>query len=383
METFQLPLFNDMHVHVRQDLMLQQVLVYTMRYCRSALLMPNTLPPLTTPGLLGSYYREVQNAANNILAGEPEVQLSDPIHLAHKCFDPYFAFYLTDETTPYDVEDFAKLRDTQKVPILAGKLYPKNATTGSDQGVSDIRKLAAVFEAMSACNFVLCIHPEDPSRFVLDREREFVEANQFWLFSRFSDLRIVLEHITDEATVGLVRAASDRVAATITAHHLFLTLDDVLGDGLRPHNYCKPVAKRTQDREALLDAAMWCEKFFLGSDSAPHPRHRKEAACCAAGCFTAPVLPHALATLFMQAGGKMAPARLTEFTRTRSSQFYRLPFPNVTEPYLQLTRYEEPRPMGTNSWGDIREPMPLAFAFEWGAELRIPQPARQQAAAVQ
>jgi dihydroorotase len=184
--------------------------------------------------------------------------------------------------------------------VVAGKLYPEGVTTNSSDGVRDVLALADVFAAMSDAGMVLCLHGESPDAFCLDREESFLAEVLPALAQSFPELRIVLEHVSTAAAVDWVRRwEGGNVAATVTVHHLVLTLDDVVGGLLAPHHFCKPVAKRPADRSAIVAAAVGGDpRFFLGTDSAPHVRAAKESAHGCAGVFTAPVALPVLATVF-------------------------------------------------------------------------------------
>ncbi len=298
-DTFRIPLPDDFHVHLRQD---EPLRVYVHDLASSfgrAIVMPNTTPPIRNAADLRRYRDEIIDAA----AGYP-------------WFTPLMTFKIAESHSAGQVRQLAA------AGAYAGKLYPQGATTNSEDGVPDIRAAWPVFEAMQDSDLVLCIHGEDPTSFVLDREDAFLPVLEE-MVRDFPRLRIVLEHITTSRAVELIRSLPDTVAATITVHHLLLTLDDVVGGFLNPHVFCKPIMKRPEDRAALAEAALSASpKFFFGSDSAPHPVGAKENACGCAGVYTAPVAMPLLIDFFERHGSI---AGLREFCCERGRRFYRLP----------------------------------------------------------
>jgi dihydroorotase len=239
--------------------------------------MPNLVPPVTTKADVRAYRERILQAIDDAT------------------FKPYMTLFFKSD---YDYDFLADVRDD----ITAIKLYPAGITTNSEGGVTgfDIDTLRPTLEAMSELDIPLCVHGETGG-FVMDREKEFASIYAA-LAEAFPKLTIIMEHITDKASVALLERY-DNLFATITLHHLYITLDDVAGGMLQPHLFCKPIAKRPEDREALLQAALEAHpKVMFGSDSAPHPRHAKEAPGCAAGVFTAPVALPALAQLFERYG---------------------------------------------------------------------------------
>jgi dihydroorotase len=303
---------DDWHVHLRDGESLYAVLPFTAKQYYRALVMPNTVPPITNFRMADAY-------RNNI-----------NVHLAHHgfpvdVFKPLMTLYLTDDTTPEDIR-LAK----EAGSIVAAKLYPANATTNSASGVTDIKRLKPVFEKMAEVGLVLSIHGEtlvsktygDATRNgrvgQLRREAVFLKETAEWLVE-IPDLRIVLEHITTTEAVEFVENASLNVAATITAHHLLVTLDEAL----ESHHYkCMPILKEEQHRQALLYAATGGNpKFFGGTDSAPHARYKKETACGCAGCFTGLHALELYATAFEQ---RNALDRLEDFLSSFGADFYGL-----------------------------------------------------------
>jgi dihydroorotase len=293
---------DDWHLHLRDGAALKAVLPHTVRQFARAIVMPNLKPPV----------RKVADAAayrDRILAAIPEGQP----------FEPLMTLYLTDNTSP---EEILAAKAAQF--IKAVKYYPAGATTNSDSGVTDIRKCDRVFEAMQQVDMPLLLHGEVTDRDVdmFDREQVFIEKHLAPLRQRFPQLRVVLEHITTANAVDYV-LATDNIAATITPQHLLFSRNILFQGGLRPHYYCLPILKRETHRQALLQAATSGNpKFFLGTDSAPHPRNGKESDCGCAGCFSA---LHAL-ELYTEAFESMnALAKLEAFASFYGPDFYRLP----------------------------------------------------------
>ncbi len=294
---------DDWHVHLRDGAMLARVVPDTARRFARAIVMPNLVPPVTTAA-------NAQDYRQRIMAAVP----------AGWRFEPLMTLYLTDSMPPSEIEA-AKASGC----VHGVKWYPAGATTHSQSGVTDIRRCHAVLAAMQTHDLPLLVHGEvtDPSVDVFDREREFIERHLIAVLEHYPRLRVVLEHITTRQAVEFVTRASARVAATITAHHLLLNRNAMFAGGLRPHHYCLPVLKREEHRQALLEAATGGNpKFFLGTDSAPHPRQAKEAACGCAGIYTAHAALELYAEAFEQVG---ALNRLEAFASFHGADFYRLP----------------------------------------------------------
>ena len=294
---------DDWHLHVRDGEALKVVLPASARQFARAIIMPNLKPPVRTVDEARAY-------RDRIIAALP----------AGSDFEPLMTLYLTDNTSPEDIEAAAASGFVKAV-----KYYPAGATTNSDSGVSDILKCAATFEAMQRAGLPLLLHGEvvDAEVDIFAREAVFIEKHLVPLVARFPKLKIVLEHITTANAAKFVLAASDNMAATITPQHLLYSRNAIFKGGLRPHFYCLPVLKREEHRQALLQAATSGNpKFFLGTDSAPHPKNMKEAGCCAAGCYTA---PHAL-ELYAEAFDSVAALdKLEAFASFHGADFYGLP----------------------------------------------------------
>jgi dihydroorotase len=293
---------DDWHLHFRDDDMLQETVPATARCFRRAVVMPNLVPPVTT-GALASAYRD------RILAARP----------AGSQFEPVMTIYLTDTTTAQDIAE------AKAAGVLAAKLYPAGATTNSHSGVSSLSKLYPVLEAMVEHDMLFLVHGEvtDNHVDIFDREAVFIDQHLRQIVDRFPNLRIVLEHITTADAVEFVKNAGPNVAATITPQHLLLNRNDMLVGGIRPHNYCLPVLKRRTHQEALRAiVATGNPKFFLGTDSAPHARHRKENACGCAGCYSAWSAIELYAQVFEELG---VLDKLEGFASHYGADFYRLP----------------------------------------------------------
>jgi len=283
--------------------MLRGVLPFTAAHFARAIVMPNLVPPVVT-ALDAEGYRE------RILAALP----------VGASFEPLMTLYLTERTDPADVRAAAA-----SGLVTAVKLYPAGATTNSASGVRDFDSVRGVLETMAEIGLPLCVHGEvtDPDIDIFDREAVFIERVLDPIRAATPGLRVVMEHITTSDAVEYLRAGDAALAATITVQHLMLDRNAIFAGGLRPHNYCLPVLKRGSHREALAAlATSGFDRVFLGTDSAPHPTHAKEAECCAAGCFTAPVAMGCLAELFDEAG---ALDRLEAFTSLNGPAFYGLP----------------------------------------------------------
>ena len=303
MDRITLPRPDDWHLHLRDGAHLAAVLPHTAQRFARAIVMPNLKPPVTTTALAAAY-RE------RILAALP----------AGLAFEPLMTLYLTDNTRPEEI------RTAQASGFVhAVKYYPAGATTNSDSGVTDIARCRAVLETMAEVGLPLLVHGEvtDGHVDIFDRERVFLERTLAPLVERLPALRVVVEHITTREAAQFVRAAGASVAATITVHHLLINRNAIFAGGVRPHMYCLPVAKREEHRLALVEAALSGNpKFFLGTDSAPHARHTKEADCGCAGVYTAHAGIELYAEVFDAAG---ALDRLEGFACRYGPAFYRLP----------------------------------------------------------
>lgn len=304
---------DDWHLHLRDGDAMASVLPHTARQFARAIVMPNLKPPVTT-ALDAAAYRE------RILAALPQGMR----------FEPLMTLYLTDNTDP---DEIRRARDTGF--IHAVKLYPAGATTNSAAGVTDLRKCHKTLEVMQALDMPLLVHGEvtDHDIDLFDREAVFIERVMRPLRRDFPELKIVFEHITTRDAAQYVAEAEGPIAATITAHHLLYNRNEIFKGGINPHYYCLPVLKREEHRLALVTAATsGDERFFLGTDSAPHAVHAKESACGCAGCYTALHAMELYATAFEQAG---ALDKLEAFASLNGPAFYDLP---VNEGTVTLKR---------------------------------------------
>ena len=294
---------DDWHVHLRDGAMLDHVAQYTARQFARAIIMPNLSPPVTTAEE-GAAYRDRINAA--VPAGLD--------------FTPLIVAYLTDHSSPDEMA-----RGHAQGVFTAAKLYPAHATTGSAHGVTDVAKIMPVLERMADIGMPLLIHGEvtDHDVDIFDREAVFIDRTLKGLVRDLPGLKIVFEHITTSEAVDFVTAAPANVAATITPQHLHINRNAMLVGGIRPHAYCLPVAKREQHRLAVRAAAVsGSPKFFLGTDSAPHAVHTKEAACGCAGIFNAPYALESYIQVFDEEG---ALDRFEGFASEHGPNFYGLP----------------------------------------------------------
>ena len=294
---------DDWHLHLRDDDALKAVLPHTARQFARAIVMPNLKPPVTTVEQAAAYRAR-------ILAALP----------AGMAFEPLMTLYLTDVTSAEEIR-----AAVASGFVKAVKLYPAGATTNSDAGVTDLSRCDAPLAEMEKLGLPLLVHGEvtDPAIDLFDREAVFIERVLSPLLRRYPALRVVMEHITTKDAAEFVAAAGANVGATITAHHLLYNRNAIFQGGVRPHWYCLPVLKREIHREALVGAAISGNpKFFLGTDSAPHARLAKEAACGCAGCYTANAALELYAEAFEAAG---ALGRLEGFASHFGPDFYRLP----------------------------------------------------------
>lgn len=293
---------DDWHLHLRDGGALKAVLPDTARQFARAIVMPNLRPPVTTTALAIEYRERILNAL--------------PVGAN---FEPLMTLYLTDKTTAEEIE-----RAKASGIVHGVKLYPAGATTNSDSGVTNLGHCVAALEAMEKLGVPLLTHAEvtDSDVDVFDRERVFIERNMIPLLNRFPNLKVVFEHITTQDAADFVLQAPSNVAATITAHHLLMNRNDMFKGGIQPHHYCLPILKREEHRVALVKAATSGNpKFFLGTDSAPHAKHAKEAACGCAGMYTAHTAMELYTEAFEVAG---ALDKLEGFASFYGADFYGL-----------------------------------------------------------
>ncbi|MEA3554884.1 MAG: dihydroorotase [Campylobacterota bacterium] len=291
----------DMHLHLRDNDMLELVAPLSSSTFAGAIIMPNLVPPVSTKEAVIEYKQRILNATSN------------------DNFEPFMTLFFK----PYTFEFLDSIKDE----ISAIKLYPAGITTNSEGGVESIDTvaLAPTLNAMADLNIPLCVHGET-NGFVMDREKEFMSVYEE-LAIAFPKLKIIMEHITTKDAVDMLDKY-ENLHATITLHHLLITLDDVAGGMLQPHLFCKPIAKRYEDRDALVKVALEAHpKVMFGSDSAPHPKHAKENCGCAAGVFTSPIALQVLAQLFND-NGKLD--NLQKFVSDNACNIYNMKPANKT-----------------------------------------------------
>lgn len=299
---------DDWHLHLRDGDVLRHVVAASARQFGRAIIMPNLKPPVQTTADARAYRDRIMSAL-------------DEAGVTPGSFRPLMTLYLTADTTP---DEIRRARDSSVVHAV--KLYPAGATTNSDAGVTDILgQCRPALEAMQDCGMPLLVHGEVADQHIdlFDREAVFIDQIMAPLRRDFPELKIVFEHVTTADGVAFVREAPSPIAATITAHHLLYNRNALFTGGLHPHWYCLPILKREQHRAALVDAATsGSPRFFLGTDSAPHPRDAKENDCGCAGCYTAPHAMGLYATVFESAGHL---DRLEAFSSLNGPEFYGLP----------------------------------------------------------
>jgi dihydroorotase len=293
---------DDWHLHLRDGAQLASVAPFAARQFARAVIMPNLKPPVTSVAMAGAYRERILRAL--------------PAGLS---FEPLMTLYLTQTTSA------AEIRAARASGFVIGaKLYPAGATTHSDAGVKDVETIYPALEAMQECGLTLQVHGEttDPQVDIFDREAVFIDRVLAHIVADFPELRVVFEHVTTREAVQFVQSSRAGVGATVTPQHLLLNRNALFQGGVRPHHYCLPVLKRERDRRALLEAAVEDERFFLGTDSAPHARSTKEHACGCAGVFSAHAAIELYAEAFEEAGRL---ERLQAFASERGPDFYGLP----------------------------------------------------------
>ncbi|WP_376693006.1 dihydroorotase [Wenzhouxiangella sp. EGI_FJ10409] len=331
---------DDWHLHLRDGEMLRAVVPATARAFGRAIVMPNLKPPVRTVADARAY-------RDRIMAARPEG--SD--------FEPLMTLYLTEATT---VEDIREAAESEFVHAV--KYYPAGATTNSDSGVRDLERVYPVLEAMEKHGLPLLMHGEvtDSEIDVFDREAVFIERHLEKLRPRFPGLKMVLEHATTADAIDYVESAPSPIAATITVHHLMFNRNALFEGGLRPHHYCLPLIKRERHRQALVRAATGGNpRFFLGTDSAPHPKHAKESDCGCAGVYSAPAAIELYAAVFDAAG---ALDRLEGFSSLHGPDFYGLPRPQQR---IVLVRSDWRVPAAIDAGEDVVIPLHATRAPGW------------------
>jgi dihydroorotase len=293
---------DDWHLHVRDGAVLDDVVPATAACFGRAIIMPNLVPPVTTAAHAEAYRKRIQTASGSLN------------------FQPLMTLYLTEGTTADTI------REAHASGVVAAKLYPAGATTNSDSGVTDIRNIYPVLEAMADCGMLLLVHGEvtDTDIDIFDREKVFLERVLAPTLEAFPKLKVVLEHITTADSAQFVTEHNGKnLAATLTPQHLMYNRNHMLVGGIRPHLYCLPILKRNRHQQALRDAvASGNRRFFLGTDSAPHPKDRKEAACGCAGCYSAYSAISLYADIFEELG---VLDKLEAFASFNGPDFYGLP----------------------------------------------------------
>ncbi|MDP8634988.1 dihydroorotase [Serratia marcescens] len=310
---------DDWHIHLRDDEMLKTVVPYTSQVFGRAIVMPNLVPPVTTVAAARAY-------RDRILAAVPQ---------GHN-FTPLMTCYLTNSLAASEL-----VSGFEQGVFTAAKLYPANATTNSSHGVSDVTGIYPLFEQMQKIGMPLLIHGEvtDPAVDIFDREARFIEQVMEPIRRHFPELKIVFEHITTKEAAQYVQAGNRFLGATITPQHLMFNRNHMLVGGIRPHLFCLPILKRNVHQEALRQAvASGSDRFFLGTDSAPHLKHRKESSCGCAGCFNAPNAIPAYAAVFEQLG---ALEHFEAFCSLNGPRFYGLP---LNEDFIELQRVPTTQP---------------------------------------
>jgi dihydroorotase len=292
---------DDFHIHLRQGDILKTSLSGCSRFFKRALVMPNTIPPIASVKTLRDYKTEILSASTG--------------------FTPLMTFKLLKTLKPEDIFSM------KEEGAIAGKYYPAGATTNSADGIRNWREIKNLIQSMSDAGLVLSIHGEEPSAFSLNREQVFIPSI-LEIAQEFPRLKIVFEHLSSKEGVLAVASGPENLSGTITVQHLLMTLDDVIGGALNPHNFCKPILKSPEDRDVIQKVVLdGNKKFFFGSDSAPHLITNKENSKGSAGCFTSPVaLP--LLTQFFDEKGKLD--LLENFVSTYGADFYGLPYNKET-----------------------------------------------------
>jgi dihydroorotase len=340
MKTLEITRPDDWHVHLRDGAALSTTVAAMARYFGRAIVMPNLVPPVTNTAQALAYKERIMAAQ---------------AHSARQ-FEPLMVLYLTDSTSAEDI------RQAKAAGVVACKLYPAGATTNSDSGVTDINNIYPALAAMQEVDMRFLLHGEvtDDCIDIFDREKAFLDGTFSQLNKDFPELKMVLEHITTKDAADYVASASNNVAATITAHHLLYNRNHMLAGGIRPHYYCLPILKRNSHQEALIKAAIsGSSKFFLGTDSAPHARDKKETACGCAGCYTAYAAIELYAEAFEAAG---ALDKLEGFASHFGPDFYGLPRNSDT---ITLAKQDWQAPASVDFGGEPLQPLRSGEILQW------------------
>lgn len=330
---------DDWHIHLRDNEALKLTVADAARQFRRAIIMPNLVPPVTNAAEALAYKQRINQALPS-----------------NAQFLPLMVLYLTDKTTPQDIEA------AHQQGIVACKLYPAGATTNSSSGVTNIENIYPALEKMAELGLKFLVHGEvtDSSIDIFDREAVFIEQKLAPLVEKFPNLKVVLEHITTAQSADFVRSAGPNVAATITAHHLLYNRNHMLAGGIRPHYYCLPILKRSSHQQALLEAAISANpKFFLGTDSAPHTTAKKETACGCAGAYTAYAALELYAEAFEDAG---ALDKLEGFASHFGPDFYGL---SRNPQKVTLVREDWQVPQSFEMAGEPLTPLRAGETLRW------------------
>ena len=329
---------DDWHVHLRDEGLLEHTVNGSAKHFSRVLVMPNLQPPVTSIQDTINYRSEILKRVSN-----------------NSEFTPYMSIYLTKDVSP---DELYKIKSSEFV--LSAKLYPKGATTNSDQGISDIRDLYPHFEILQEIDAVLQIHGEVTTSDIFDREKVFIKDVLHPLTNNFPNLRIVLEHISSKEACDFISDSAPNIAATITPQHLLFNRNHLLSGGIKPHFYCLPILKREEDQKALVNAALsGNRKFFAGTDSAPHIKSQKESACGCAGVYSAPFAVSLYAEAFARNNSL---TKLDDFLGKFGAQFYHL---NQNSSRIELVRklFQIPNylPLGD----DIVIPLAAGQTLKW------------------
>ncbi len=331
---------DDWHLHLRDTPYLQKVVAHSARQFARAIIMPNLQPPIRSCDDAEAYRQRILSA----LPGRSQ-------------FQPLMTLYLTDNTNIAEI-----VRAGASDIIFGAKLYPAGATTNSDAGVTDLEKIYPIFEAMQKQGLVLQVHGEatSPEIDIFDREKLFIEKSLIPIRKRFPELRIVFEHITTAEAVEYVNSEDEKLAASITAHHLLINRNAMLVGGIRPHHYCLPVAKREQHRQALNNAATGsCPRFFAGTDSAPHARMAKESHCGCAGIYSA----FSAIELYAEAFEKVQNfSNFEAFMSINGARFYQMP---VSQETISLVKSPWTLPESLAYVNDNLVPFKAGETLQW------------------
>ena len=305
---------DDMHLHLREGAILKYACKDTAKQFGRAIVMPNLKVPITTVNLAEKYYQDIKKVISN------------------SNFEPLMTLFFSGSLNNDEIK---KVSDSKVVHGI--KLYPSGVTTNSDNGIDTIEKCFNIFELMQEHEVPLLIHGEsnDKAVDIFDREKVFIDKHLSEINSEFPDLRIVFEHISTKDAVDFVVGTNNKICATITPQHLLLDRNDLLSDGIKPHHYCLPILKRSEDRLAIIEAAVsGSQKFFLGTDSAPHFRHQKESSCGCAGIYSALSAMELYASIFET---ENALDKLENFSSKYGADFYKLP---SNKSKIKLTKKE-------------------------------------------